>query len=138
MKRHQWLSSRLLQEVLYLETETTRYEVSHVGPVAGVDDSTPIANEDGKPDVYRFSKCKKPLLSNAETRRAGVPLPDNLIEHVHDDLLWEEFRWAVEGLHLRGVLYPLVRVHFARRKSPSANQVAGLALADAAFIGEME
>lgn len=143
-KRTQWLSARMLEEVLYLETDAERYEIARnePSPDAGSDGAgTSLADEDGAlegvADTYKVSRCKAPLLSNAETRRAGVPLPDSKVEVVHAAVTWEELQWAVAGMHLRGKFYDVARVHFARRKSPSSD-AAGLALADAVFLGEMD
>ena len=157
-KRHQWLSSRMIEEVLYLETDSDRYEIARNGPAtangdeamaAGGDDANAAAADaaatGATADTYRVCRCKVPLLSNAENRRAGVPLSDSKVEVVHAAVTWEELQWAVGGLHLRGKLYAAARMHFARRKPPSldappqeAQNQLGLALADAAFLGEMD
>ncbi|GAX79723.1 hypothetical protein CEUSTIGMA_g7164.t1 [Chlamydomonas eustigma] len=102
LKRNQWTSARLQDEVLFLETASARYQVARVGEAG---ESAPSQ------DVYCISKCKMVLPMSA-MRKAGVPLPPEQLVVVEDKLGWEDLKWGVNTLHLRNLELTLKRMHF--------------------------
>uniref|UniRef100_A0A7S1T5X2 Uncharacterized protein n=1 Tax=Tetraselmis chuii TaxID=63592 RepID=A0A7S1T5X2_9CHLO len=107
----QWTSARMHREVLYLETNTLRYELSRLPPTGnGEGDAV-------EEDRYRWAKCKSPM-SLVRLKKAGVPLPDQHLEVIEPSLVWEDFQWSPSGLLVKGVHYPLVRLHFLQVTDP--------------------
>ncbi|KAG2499895.1 hypothetical protein HYH03_002183 [Edaphochlamys debaryana] len=101
LKHSGWTSARLRSEVLFLETTTERYQLCCVS-----------ASDDPKgKDLFTFAKCEAPLPISL-LQKTGVPQPAELVNVVEKDVEWEEFRWGVSSLHLRGKEYALKRMHF--------------------------
>lgn len=65
LRPSQWTSSRLLKEILFLETHSERYEISRTAGTTG-----------GAPDTYRFSKCRRilPLAGERSPCAPAMPL----------------------------------------------------------------
>lgn len=47
-----------------------------------------------------------------------LPLQDGNAEVLVSGAHWEEFHWAVQGLHLQGTFYPILRYKFVKRSVP--------------------
>lgn len=105
LKRHQWTSSRLKKEVMYLESTSTRYELSW---------ARSVTESGAEQDFYRWSKCKRPLALKV-LRQRGIPLPGDDVEHIVDDLDWEELKWAPSGVQVKGQKFQIARVQFLQR-----------------------
>lgn len=105
LKSSHWTSSRLREDVLYLESSSTRYELSYGG------------DDIGQPEVYRFARCRKPLpISLMEAK--GVPLPSEELEVLEANLRWDEIVWSNMHVTVRGKPYKMLRMHFMPRCSP--------------------
>ncbi|PNH12375.1 hypothetical protein TSOC_000649 [Tetrabaena socialis] len=102
MKHSGWTSARLRSEVLFLETNSERFQLCCV--------STSDDPSKGK-DLFSFARCKAPLPISL-LQKTGVPQPAELVDVVDKDIDWEEIQWGVSSLHLRGKEYPLRRMHF--------------------------
>jgi len=101
LKPHDWTSSRLHTHVLYLESHTTRYEVSRSnGP-----------NDNGSDqEVFKFAKCMKALTARA-SRAAGVPLPAEHVTVEFEGLQWEELQWGKDSVVIKDKKYELSRIY---------------------------
>lgn len=105
LKSSHWTSSRLREDVLYLESSSTRYELSYGG------------DDIGQPEVYKFTRCKVPL-PIAVMEAKGVPLPDEDVELLEANLRWSEILWSNMHVTVRGKQYKMMRMHFMPRCSP--------------------
>jgi hypothetical protein len=85
-----------------MESYKERFELARKGNINGV-------------EVYQFSRCKK-LLTEANMRRVGIPLPAKEKEVLYDDLKWEEMGWGVNGVTINEREFQLVRVRFMEVK----------------------
>uniref|UniRef100_A0A061S8E9 Histone-deactylase complex 1 n=1 Tax=Tetraselmis sp. GSL018 TaxID=582737 RepID=A0A061S8E9_9CHLO len=106
----QWTSARLRGEVLFLESHSARYEVSHV-------ERAQSADESAEEDLFRWSRCKRNL-SLAQMRKVGLPMPESMLEVLEPALRWEDFQWCPSGVFVKGSHYPMVRVQFVRAMQP--------------------
>lgn len=123
-------------EVLYLETHRRRYELCFSGERTICNGSLPtsaqsheldqklqnqcsIATNGERPatnrettiDVFRWSRCKKPLPQKVMCS-IGIPLPTEHVELLEENLEWEDVQWSQTGVWVAGKEYGLVRVHF--------------------------
>jgi len=97
-----WTSSRLKREAFYLESHQRRFELARSGTKKGIDEKFY--------DVYRLSQVLRPHAMDRRAMEAtGVPLPEEHVKVLHAEVDWEELHW---GPRVRGVEYPLVRIHF--------------------------
>lgn len=103
MKHAGWTSARLRGEVLFLETNSERFQLCYV--------STSGDDPARAKDLYTFARCKVPLPVSL-LAKTGVPQPAELVDVVEHDCEWEEFQWGVSSLHVRGREYALRRMHF--------------------------
>jgi hypothetical protein len=115
-----WTSTRLRTEVLYLESDTKRYELSldtESGPVRAQSDAQPY-------DSYTFAEVLGPQALDAEaTKRAGVPLPAQHVRVLHKQLDWEEVAWGRTSVRIRGVSeYALAKMQFVARTHPAKGE----------------
>ena len=101
-KRSQWTCARLRRDVLYLETQRKRYELSRV------------SSKSGDEDRFRWALSKKPLPLDA-TREVGVPLPKTHVDTSIDDLRWDEIQWGANSVCVRGETYQIARVQYLPR-----------------------
>ncbi|PNW85357.1 hypothetical protein CHLRE_03g182600v5 [Chlamydomonas reinhardtii] len=101
MKHSGWTSARLRSEVLFLETNSERYQLCNVS----------ISDDPKGKDLFTFARCKAPLPISL-LQKTGVPQPAELVEVVEKDIEWEEFKWGVSSVNLRGKEYVLKRMHF--------------------------
>ncbi|XP_048623108.1 uncharacterized protein LOC106406843 isoform X1 [Brassica napus] len=62
-------------------------------------------------DVFRWSRCKKPLPQKL-MRDIGFPLPPDHVEVLEENLDWEDVQWSQTGVWIAGKEYTLARVHF--------------------------
>lgn len=108
-----WTSTRLRTEVLYLESDERRYELSlDVSPAAPAG-----AGAGGTPqpyDVYTFAEVLGPqALDAAATKKAGVPLPRHRVRVLHERLDWEEIAWGKASVRVRSAAeYALARMQW--------------------------
>lgn len=136
LKKPLFTSARLKKgEVLYLESHSCRYELCFSGEkmVKAIPGSNTneMESEKHQPhglhhanversiidsdsvmmDVFRWSRCKKPLPQKV-MRAIGIPLPLDNLEVLEDNLDWEDIQWSQTGVWICGKEYPLARVHF--------------------------
>jgi hypothetical protein len=62
-------------------------------------------------DVFRWSRCKKPLPQKVMLS-FGIPLIVDHLEVLEENVEWEDIQWSQAGVWIAGKEYPLVRVHF--------------------------
>lgn len=103
MKPSGWTSSRLRDEVLFLESHSERWQICYT-------QTTSEEGASGK-DLYSFAKCKAALPISL-LQKTGVPQPASLVEVIEQNAEWEEFQWGINFLALRGSTYQLRRMHF--------------------------
>lgn len=101
-KRSLWTCARLRRDVLYLETNKKRYELSYA------------QGKEGEEDRFKWAVSKKPLPLE-DTIKAGVPLPKANIDVVEDDLRWDEIQWGSNAVIVRGKEYGVVRLQYIPR-----------------------
>ncbi|XP_074307936.1 uncharacterized protein LOC141642868 [Silene latifolia] len=135
LKKPMYTSARLKKgEVLYLETHSCRYELCfatekvvknlHVSETHEAETGNPqnhVASMNGDRimadgdnmvvDMFRWSKCKKPLPQKV-MRSIGIPLPSDHVEVLEENLDWEDVQWSQTGVWIAGKEYQLARVHF--------------------------
>ncbi|KAK1367195.1 Histone deacetylation protein Rxt3 [Heracleum sosnowskyi] len=135
MKKPLYTSARLKKgEVLYLESHSCRYELCFSGEKIVKTATAALANptesersshysngtnaekgstecDNGRIDVFRWSRCKKPLPQQLMLS-IGIPLPLENLEVLEDNLDWEDIEWSQTGVWIAGKEYPLARVHF--------------------------
>jgi len=109
----QWTSARLHSETLFLETHSTRYELSWLDTGVADAEGTQVSQQE---EQFRWARCHKPL-SLAQLKRSGVPLKESMIDIIEPSLPWEDFQWSPSGLYVKGLHYPMVRLHFMRMTS---------------------
>lgn len=117
-----WTSTRLRAEALYLESDSTRYELIQKGT------ARPRGAPDGALyDTYAFAEVLAPHALDADAmKRAGVPLPAEHVRVLHEGLDWEDIAWGRTSVRIRSAEYPLLRMAFVKH-APSA---AGAASAE--------
>jgi hypothetical protein len=116
-----WTSARLHTQVLYLETQKTRFEISRQegnqssasassgeAAAASFQDAS-SANE----EKYCWARCIEPL-PLSQMRKAGVPLPAGRVQVIERDLEWEDFKWSPSAVYVLGVRYAILRCQFIR------------------------
>jgi hypothetical protein len=96
MQKEEWTSWRLRKEVLYLEKDAVRYELSRI--VSG-DVSTETKK---KYDRFRWAKV---LASSMHEKQSTVPLPERCIEVLMTDIDWDEIEWGPTSVRIRGKNY---------------------------------
>ncbi|KAK1275783.1 hypothetical protein QJS04_geneDACA009997 [Acorus gramineus] len=135
LKKPLYTSARLKKgEVLYLESHTKRYELRFIGEKVNGTASTSHAPESESEkhqhhsshaptsernsmernnivDMFRWSRFKKPLPQKM-MRSIGIPLPDEHLEVLEENLNWEDIQWSQTGVWVAGKEYFLARVHF--------------------------
>ncbi|KAL9648412.1 hypothetical protein ABK040_014034 [Willaertia magna] len=91
----------LLNSVLYLENEHSRYELCKIDQVDSADSLLPFPN--GFNARYKLSQVKNPqLLDREESERVGIPLKDEHLQQVYfDDLHWNEIEWGLASVSCR-------------------------------------
>ncbi|KAJ1627368.1 hypothetical protein T492DRAFT_595839 [Pavlovales sp. CCMP2436] len=105
-----WTSTRLRTEVIYLESDDKRYEISldsSSGPQRASHTARPY-------DCYTFSEVLSPhALDAVATKKAGVPLPPQHLRVLHEKLDWEEIAWGRASVRIRSKAeYALERLQF--------------------------
>jgi len=135
----QWTTYRLTKEVMYLETETERYELCQEGPksaplpedfdaqaAAGGHPGVPVKmepKEENKPPphvsaikfkTYRWSRVKSPRsLTREEMMMTTVPLPAERLELLNRGLDWTDIAFGRDCIQVDGKVYSgLLRVQF--------------------------
>ncbi|KAF8067216.1 rxt3 [Scenedesmus sp. PABB004] len=108
LKSSHWTSSRLREEVIYMETSRHRFELSYAG-TAGPDDA--------QVDTYTFARCKH-ILPVSAVKQLGVPLPADEVEVLEAALDWDDLQWANMSMSVRGTPYKMLRMHFMPRCKP--------------------
>ena len=105
-----YLSTRLKSEVLYLETDTDRYELSRI-----TEESSDADIFAQGLDKYRWSQVKPPMLmkGGAFMSEAKVPLDGNWVKLLHRAVEWQEIQWGSQFIQVKGATYgPLTCVKF--------------------------
>ncbi|KAE8680314.1 hypothetical protein F3Y22_tig00111392pilonHSYRG00628 [Hibiscus syriacus] len=134
LKKPLYTSARLKKgEVLYLETHSCRYELCFTGEKmvkattasqaheadteksqshhSHSSNSEKIDSDNVLTDVFRWSRCKKPLPQKV-MRSIGIPLPLDHVEVLVENIDWEDVQWSQTGVWIAGKEYTLARVHF--------------------------
>ena len=91
---HDRTSARLQHQVLYLESATERLEVS--------------ATSTDTRSTYRLAKVKSEVFLKAATFSSlalPVPLREDEIKVVADDLDWNDIEWCLDSFVVRGQRY---------------------------------
>eukprot|EP00871_Galdieria_phlegrea_P002600 jgi/Galph1/3340/GphlegSOOS_G1958.1 len=102
-----WLSKRFQQEVVYLETESHRYELSL----------------DPEAKSFRLNLVKNPEgLDYQLMSKLGVPLPGSHVQPVEEGLEWKEIQWGVSKVRIRKMEYAFLRVMLVPRTSSSGKE----------------
>jgi hypothetical protein len=111
-KRSQWTSARLRKETLYLESHSTRYELSCETELD--EEGVPVGMADGgeaPEDTYRWARCNAPLpLENV--RALGVPLPTSELSDVQAGLTWDQIAFGLNFVEVKGVQTKVVRLQY--------------------------
>lgn len=111
-KRSQWTSARLRMETLYLESHSTRYELSCETELD--EEGVPVGMADGgeaPEDTYRWARCNAPLpLENV--RALGVPLPTSELSDVQAGLTWDQIAFGLNFVEVKGVQTKVVRLQY--------------------------
>eukprot|EP00004_Rigifila_ramosa_P007702 TRINITY_DN1886_c0_g1_i3.p1 TRINITY_DN1886_c0_g1~~TRINITY_DN1886_c0_g1_i3.p1 ORF type:complete len:298 (-),score=51.13 TRINITY_DN1886_c0_g1_i3:30-923(-) len=107
--------NRLNTHVLYVETDTDRFELSAVAPSmpqGAVDDAGEDLETEGSSSGaststrYRWARVVLPHQLSADTLHAdAMPLPQSRLSDIVDDLAWEELEWAPSALRVRTTTY---------------------------------
>lgn len=118
-----WTSTRLKKEVLYLESQETRFELSR------------CSVSKGKYDLYRWSKVLpeplllthisslsrlKPIKGAVKRKKSDAPhsdvqvfpLPLSRISVLENDLDWDEIEWGPDSVRVRGQIYRIKSLQF--------------------------
>ncbi|KAL4460267.1 hypothetical protein ABPG74_000018 [Tetrahymena malaccensis] len=91
-----WMSHKLQTHALYIENDKERYEISRV-PEGEMN----LVNEF---DAYRFSRVKDPqLFDNEEMQKQSIPLSASMVELIHTDLDWSDFKWGSNVLVIKDI-----------------------------------
>lgn len=100
MARDRWTSTRLRREVLYLESQHRRFQLTQSGSKGGF-------------DTYAISQVRRPHSMDSRAMEAkGVPLPAENVKVLHENLDWEELVWGPCYLRVRGDELPLARMKY--------------------------
>ena len=101
----QWTSARLAREVLFLESDAERWELSLEGSEVATSGSAAALGS----ARFRWARVKAPreLDSVMLNALSPLPLPAHLLEVVEAAVSWEEFEWAESSVWLRGKEYAL-------------------------------
>lgn len=67
--------------------------------------------------LYTWSRCKRPL-PLALMRKAGIPLPGEMLETIAKGMAWQDFEWGPTSLRLRGKEYKVLRLSFLPISKP--------------------
>eukprot|EP00803_Ostreobium_quekettii_P006949 evm.model.scf_1246.7 EVM.evm.TU.scf_1246.7 scf_1246:36091-39714(-) len=121
LKQWQWTSARLHSEVLYLETKRERFELAWTEGDSNQQQQQQQQTDQEKVDLYQWSKCKLPL-PHETMRQLGTPLPQDVVEVVYADLTWNEVKWGVNSVQVRGEDHKILRIHFMQRSQQKDSQ----------------
>ncbi|CAD7698317.1 unnamed protein product [Ostreobium quekettii] len=119
LKQWQWTSARLHSEVLYLETKRERFELAWTEGDSNQQQQQQPNQE--KVDLYQWSKCKSPL-PLAKMRQHGTPLSKDQVDVVHPNLKWNEVKWGMNSVQVRGEDHQVLRIHFMQRSHQKDSQ----------------
>lgn len=108
LKPASFTAARLHHEVLFLETHRERYQICSAGSAG---------EGDALKEVYTLARCKAPLPITL-LRKVGVPMPAELVEVVESGVEWEELKWGVASMHVRGKEIPVKRMQFISMEKP--------------------
>lgn len=99
---YSYLSTRLKSEVLYLETEGERFELSRVKEETAQGDIFAQGL-----DKYRWSVVKPPVLMKGGSfmSETKVPLDVNWVKVLQKSVEWQEIEWGSQYIHVKGTSY---------------------------------
>ena len=101
-------STRLIDNVLYLESFTERYELC----------AEKSSSQSQPAPTYAFARVAKPhSVDRATLSQLGAPMPQNTKTLIADGIDWEELQWGTSYLRLRGVDYSLANLLFVPRSA---------------------
>jgi hypothetical protein len=100
-KKEGWTSFRFCNEVLYVENEKDRFEIS----------TKFIINSLGY-YTYRFCRVRPPLLC---VDQQAHPLPELFLQPLYVDLDWHELSWRPDAVIIRGQKIPLTKFYWCPR-----------------------
>jgi len=93
--------ARMAQKVLFLESQTSRYELSM---------------QHDNPHLFRWAECTNPLLhSNDFYATVELPLRQDYIKVLEEGVTWSEISWGPKTIVIRGNTYKLERFQFVSR-----------------------
>lgn len=102
-ERTERTSFRFFNEVLYVENDQHRYEIS----------TKFLLNSMGY-YTYRFSKVKFPLLRADQQIH---PLPEPCVQLIYDKLDWQEFVWVPDAILIRDQTISLTKFYWCIKSS---------------------
>lgn len=119
-----YTSFRLRSEVIYVETDKERFELSWSGSRPATLPTTPVGASTTRKDVildtYRWVRVLNPRrLDFAALAELDVPLPERFVEPVEDDLDWSEIEWGQNTIRIRGNEYHLRSIQFFKMRANS-------------------
>ena len=100
----QWTSARLQSEVLYLESDSQRWELAREAS-----DVASGKSGDFGTARFRWARVKSPSELDAAKLDSLSPLPlaGSMVEVLEAGMTWEELEWAEGSVWLRGTEYPI-------------------------------
>lgn len=117
-----YTSFRLRSEVIYVETDRDRFELSWSGSRPATLPTTPVGASTTRKDVmldtYRWVRVLNPRqLDSSAMAQLDVPLPADYIEVIEDDLDWSEIEWGPNTIRVRSNEYRLRSIQFFKIRS---------------------
>ena len=127
-------SAKLMEQVLFLETQTTRYELtwlrtdtlpatgagapttttsSTTGAYGNAKTAAEVALASGV-EMYRLCQCKRPLTMK-KLRETKLPLEESEIEGEMVVVSWDQILWFTWGIIVDGQKYAVSKMLFAPR-----------------------
>mmetsp|Transcript_7483 Transcript_7483/g.14721 ORF Transcript_7483/g.14721 Transcript_7483/m.14721 type:complete len:344 (-) Transcript_7483:231-1262(-) len=107
LKPHEWTSIRLRNEVIFLETTSERFQLSYARTI-----EDPEKEPAGIKDVYNFSKCLEIFPAGLLTNIVGLPMPNNFLQVLHEDLDWDDIKWGTSFVYVKDQQFAVRRIHF--------------------------
>lgn len=122
-----YTSFRLRREVIYVETDKERYELSWTGSRPATLPTTPVGafttRKDVMLDTYRWARVLNPRqLDVTAMSLLQVPLPNDCVEELELDLDWSEIEWGQNTIRVRGNEYSLRSIQFVKTHRPSSTE----------------
>eukprot|EP00761_Pharyngomonas_kirbyi_P002940 gb/GECH01002944.1/.p1 GENE.gb/GECH01002944.1/~~gb/GECH01002944.1/.p1 ORF type:complete len:419 (+),score=113.62 gb/GECH01002944.1/:1-1257(+) len=120
--RQHWTSFRLKTQVMFIETEYSRFELSQQRTLSTnntpTTKTTTITNQHFESKkgsyLYRWAKVNNPARLDRNTlNKINIPLDESRITIMFHSLKWNEIKWGPKSVHVRNQEFPLRRILFA-------------------------